>query len=219
MNLAPFIQSTLIRSGISEREIVAHCQECLEYGFDAAMVPACWVAQSVAVLRNTRVKVASAVDFPWGIMTTVGKAAEAHAAVSAGAQEIDTMLNLGWFKSGRYDAVREDLATVVRAAHPAPVKVMLELPLLTADERELAVKLALAAGVQWLKNASAGSVGVATPEDMRFLRERAPAGVHVKASGGIKTAAHVRALLAAGAERVGTSAGVAIIKGEAGDSY
>lgn len=177
------------------------------------MIPGTWVSLTKKLLAGSSVRVASAVDFPWGIATTAGRAAEARALVEAGAQEIDVMLHLGYFKSGMYEEVREDLAAVVAAARPAEVKVMLELPLLSQQERERVVQLAVAAGVHWLKNASGGAVGVATPEEIRFLKERAPVGVRVKASGGIKTAEQAVALLNAGAELMGTSAGVAIVTG------
>lgn len=213
-NLAPYIQSTLIRADLTADQMAAHCRECLEYGFNAAMVPGIWVPLAAQILKGSKVKVASCVDFPWGIATTAGRVAEAQALAAAGAQEVDVMIHLGRFKSGQYAAVQEDLAAIVQAARPAEVKVMLELPLLTPAEREKVVELAVAAGVHWLKNASSGAVGVATPEEMRFLRDRAPAGVRVKASGGIKTRAHVEALLDAGAELVGTSAAVAIVSGQ-----
>jgi len=212
-NLATHIQSTLIRNDVTAEQMMAHCRECLEYGFHAAMVPGTWVELATQMLRGSAVRVASCVDFPYGITTTRGRVEEARALVAAGAQEVDFMLHLGYFKSGRLDAVREDLVAIVRATYPAEVKIMLELPLLTPVEREQVVELAVAAGVHWLKNASGGAVGVATPEDIRFLRERAPQGVRVKASGGIKTAEQVAALLAAGAELVGTSSAAAIVTG------
>lgn len=211
------IQHTLIRTTLARDELVAHCRECLTYGFDAAMIPAAWVPVAREALRGSRVKVATAVDFPLGVMTTAGKAAEARAVVAAGAQEIDIMPNIGFLRSGMDEAFRDDLAAVVQAAG-VPIKVMLELPLLTPDERERAVRLSVAAGVAWVKNASGGAVGTATPEDIAYLRKRVPASVRVKASGGIKTLAQVEALLAAGAELVGTSAGVAIVTGGAGES-
>jgi len=218
MDLARYIQSTLLRSGLTAAEMTAHCQECLAYGFHGAMVPACWVPHCAELLRGSPVRLATAVDFPGGTMTTADRAAEARSLAEAGAQEIDVMINLGWFKSGHYIDVQADLAAVVRAAGPVPVKVTLELPLLTPAEREIAVGLAVAAGARWLKNASDRSVSVATPEAMRFLRSRAPESVRVEASGGIKTARQVRALIAAGAELAGTSAGVAIITGDQGGS-
>jgi deoxyribose-phosphate aldolase len=163
-------------------------------------------------LRDTGIRVASFIDFPYGTMSSSGKAYEAQQLVKAGAEEIDLMPNVGFLLSGMEKEYRDDIRGVVKAAGKIPVKIMLELPLLNPQQRERAVALSVEAGVAYLKNASGGAVGVATPEDIRFLRRVAPAHVRVKASGGIKTAAQVRELLAAGADLVGTSSGVRIME-------
>jgi deoxyribose-phosphate aldolase len=119
-------------------------------------------------------------------------------------------VQVGWLRSGDFDGFREDIAGVVRAAG-VPVKVMLELPLLTDAEKAAAVDLACEAGAAYLKNASSGQIEVASPESIRYLAERAPEGVLVKASGGIKSRQQVVELLSAGAAKVGTSAGIAIV--------
>ncbi|HTW07076.1 MAG TPA: deoxyribose-phosphate aldolase [Acidimicrobiales bacterium] len=217
--LAPRIQHTLIRPGVSRQEITNHCLQAAEYGFDAAMVPGAWVETARQILAGTGVKVASAVDFPHGGMTTAGKVAEARQLAAAGAQELDIGVRTGQLRSGMWQEYRDDIAAVVNAVE-VPVKVMLELPLLSRSEAELAVELAVEAGARWLKNASSGAVGVATPEQVAFLRRLSPAGVGVKASGGINTARQVRELIAAGADLVGTSAGLAIIgAAPSGPSY
>lgn len=211
-DLAPFIQHTLIEAGTTRERIVQHAQECLRYGFDAAMVAGSWVDVVARELAGTGVTVASALDFPTvGVTTSRGKAAEAEELVRLGARQLDIGVQIGWLKSGDYAGFRDDIAGVVAAG--VPVKVMLELPLLTPAEREAAVELSLEAGALFLKNASSGAVEIADPASIAFLAERAPDGVLVKASGGIKTAEHARALLAAGAALVGTSAGIAIVTG------
>ncbi len=219
-DLARFIQHTLIQPGVTANDITRHCQQAVRYGFDAAMVPAVWVPRAREIVAGTGVKLASALDFPLGCMTTTGKVAEARALVRAGAEQLDIGVHTGLLRSGLYDEYRNDIAAVVTAVD-VPVKVMLELPLLDTDERERAVALAVAAGAAWLKNASSGAVGVATPQDIAFLRQRAPAGVGVKASGGIGSREQVQALLDAGADLVGTSAGLSIlgVDGEADLSY
>lgn len=214
--VASRIQHTLIATGTTRQDLVRHCEECLVHGFDAAMVAGNWLPVAREVLAGSSVKLASAVDFPVNQMTTTGKAAEARALVDAGAQELDMLVNIGWLRSGMEDAFGADIAAVVEAARPAGVKVMLELPLLTPEQRERAVALSVEAGVRWVKNASAGAVGIASPDDMRYLRARVPARVGVKASGGIKTWEGAIALLEAGADLLGSSAGVAIIRGESG---
>ncbi|GAA1104061.1 deoxyribose-phosphate aldolase [Nocardiopsis composta] len=209
-SLAPYIQHTAISAGMTRDDLVAHCEEAVRYGFNAAMIPASWAGLAADVLRGTGVTVASALDFPTvGVMTSRGKAAEARAIAEAGAEQIDMGVQVGWLRSGMEKEFREDIAGVVAAG--VPVKVMLELPLLTEDERERAVELAMDAGAAYLKNASSGSVEVANPESIAYLAARVRDGVRVKASGGIKTLEQARALLDAGASLLGTSSGVAIV--------
>jgi deoxyribose-phosphate aldolase len=210
-DLSPYIQHTLIRVGTTREQAVAHAQEAIDHGFDAAMVAGSWVAVTADVLRGTGVKVASALDFPTvGVMTSVGKASEAAELVRLGAQEIDMGVQVGWLKSGDFDAFRDDIAGVVRAAG-VPIKVMLELPLLTEQEKAAAVELACEAGAAYLKNASSGQIETANVASIRYLVDRAPEGVLVKASGGITSRQQIIALLGAGAAKVGTSAGIKIV--------
>ena len=216
--LASHIQHTKIAVGTTRDEMLTHLQEAVEFGFDAAMVAGSWVPLAAEVLTGTDVSVASALDFPTvGVMTSAGKAAEAEELVRLGAQELDMGVQVGWLKSGDHQGFREDIAGVVRAAG-VPVKVMLELPLLTEEEKAVAVELACEAGAAYLKNASSGAIETANPQSIRYLVERAPAGVLVKASGGITTRAQVVELLAAGAALVGTSAGIAIVSDTSDDS-
>jgi deoxyribose-phosphate aldolase len=210
--LASHIQSTLISNCLTEQRWQEHVAECLKYRFHAAMIPAAWVKKTAEALRGTGVKVASFVDFPLGTMTSAGKAHETARLVQEGAEEVDLMPNVGFLVSGMEAEYAGDIRAVVEAAGGIPVKVMLELPLLNQRQRERAVALSVEAGVAFLKNASGGAVGVATPEDIRFLRRLAPAHIGVKASGGIKTAQQVRELLQAGADLVGTSAGAQIMQ-------
>jgi deoxyribose-phosphate aldolase len=211
--VAAYIQHTRIEVGTTREQAIAHAEECVTYGFDAAMVAGSWVQLTSDVLRGTGVQIASAVDFPTvGVMTSAGKAAEAAELVRLGATQIDIGVQIGWLKSGDYAGFREDIAGVVRAAG-IPIKVMLELPLLTDAEKEAAIALSCEAGVAYLKNASSGRIEVASPASIRYLVERAPVGVKVKASGGIKTYEQTVALLEAGAALVGSSAGIAIVAG------
>lgn len=214
--LAASIQHTLIEAGITRDRIVAHAQEAIRYGFAAAMVPGSWVDVVASELAGTGIPVASALDFPTvGVMSSLGKAREAEELVRLGADQLDIGVQIGWLKSGDHARFRDDIRGVVEAG--VPVKVMLELPLLTPDEREAAVELSIEAGVAYLKNASSGAVEIANPDSIRFLAERAPDGVGVKASGGITSAIQARALLAAGAQLLGTSAGIAIITSGTGE--
>lgn len=206
------IQSTIMSNQLTVSLWEQHIADCQKYGFHAAMIPAAWVTRTARALRGSGIRVASFIDLPYGTMTTSGKAYEAGCLVQEGAQEIDLMPNLGFLLSGMEREYFENIRGVVEAATGIPVKVVLELPLLNAQQRERAVALSVEAGAAYLKNASSGAVGVATPEQIRFLRRLAPASVGVKASGGIRTAQQVRELLEAGAELVGTSAGVQIVE-------
>ena len=211
--LAPYIQHTLIETGLTRDQMIAHAKETAEHGFNAAMVPGSWVPLVANELAGTGIEIASALDFPIvGVTTSAGKAFEAEQLVKAGATQIDIGVQIGWLKSGMYDEFREDIAGVVRAAG-VPIKVMLELPFLTDAEKELAVRLSLEAGVSYLKNASSGVIETANPASVRFLVERAPKCVLVKASGSIKHYEQALTLLEAGAALLGTSAGLSIISG------
>lgn len=210
-DLAPFIQHTKIEVGTTRDEMLAHIRETVEYGFNAAMVPASWVPLVANELKGTGIGIASALDFPTvGVMTSAGKASEAAEIARLGATQLDIGVQVGWLKSGMYDEFREDIAGVVRASG-IPVKVMLELPLLTDEEKEAAVDLAQEAGAAYLKNASSGAIETANPDSIRYLVDRARDGVLVKASGSIKTYPQAISLLSAGAVLMGTSAGIKIL--------
>ncbi|MGO2747098.1 hypothetical protein [Microbacterium sp.] len=154
---------------------------------------------------------ASAIDFPTvGVVTTEGKVAEARSLVAKGAQQLDVGVQLGYLRSGMYDEFRDDLRQIVEASG-VPVKPLLELPLLTPEEREIAVELAIEAGVSYIKNASGGHIETATPASVEYLVERSHGRVPVKASGGITNYSQAVALLDAGAVLLGTSSGIAIV--------
>ena len=209
--LAGRIQSTIISNTLTYARWEQHIEECLKYHFQAAMIPPAWVKKTAERLQGTGIKVASFVDFPYGTMTSAGKAYETAQLIDNGAEEVDLMPNVGFLLSGMEREYSDDIRGVVMAAGKVPVKIMLELPLLNPQQREQAVALSVEAGVAYLKNASGGAVGIATPDQIAFLRRLAPPRVRVKASGGIKTAQQVRDLVQAGADLVGTSAGAQIM--------
>ncbi|HQG68862.1 MAG TPA: deoxyribose-phosphate aldolase [Rhodoglobus sp.] len=213
--VARHIQHTLIEADSTRDRMVDHARECIEWGFNAAMVPGSWVPVVAAELAGTGVLTASALDFPIvGTMTSAGKAAEAAELVRLGANQIDIGVQVGWLKSGLWDAFRDDIAGVVTAAG-VPIKVMLELPLLTPEERRVAVELSIEAGAAYLKNASSGAVETANPASIAWLVKAAAGRALVKASGSIKSLDQVRSLLEAGADLVGTSAGIQIVSDSA----
>ena len=210
--LASRIQSTIISNTLTRTRWEQHIAECLKYHFQAAMIPPAWVKSTADALRGSGIKVASFVDFPYGTMTSAGKAYEAAQLIANGAEEVDLMPNIGFLLSGMEREYADDIAAVVKAVGKAPVKIMLELPLLNAQQKGRAIALSIEAGVSYLKNASGGAVGIATSEEIGFLRRLAPPSIRVKASGGIKTAQQVRDLVEAGADLVGTSAGAQIMQ-------
>lgn len=211
--LAGRIQHTLVGQAITEREVREHVREVLVNGFDAAIVPPSWVWAAKDEMRGTTGRVGSFIDYPHGNGTTAGRVAEAKALVDAGVDELDSTVNIGYLLSNRYEEFAADIKAVVEAASPIGVKVMLELPLLNARQRERCVQAAIDAGVAFVKNASRGAVGIADPSTISYLRAAVPDSVGVKAAGGIKTIEQVRAVLVAGADLVGTSAGVRIVTG------
>ena len=212
LHLAVRMQHTIISNCLTEERWKQHIAECLEYRFHAAMIPPSWVKRTREALRGSGVRTASWIDFPYGTMTSAGKAFESSILAKEGAEEIDLMPNVGFLLSGMEKEYFSDIRGVVEAAGGIPVKIMLELPLLNAVQRERAVALSVEAGVAYLKNASGGAVGVATPEETRFLRRLAPSSVRIKASGGIRTVQQVRDLVEAGADVVGTSSAMQIMK-------
>ena len=212
LEIARRIQFTIISNAMTQAKWEEHIAQCLKYHFHAAMIPPTWVRKTREALRGTGVVTASFVDFPYGTMTSAGKAYETAQLAQEGAQEIDFMPNVGFLLSGMESEYADDIKGVVEAAGKVPVKIMLELPLLTLEQGQRAIAISAEAGVTYMKNASGGSMGVATPDQMVFLRRLAPPHIRLKASGGIKTVRQVRDLVRAGADVVGTSSGVRIME-------
>ncbi|HOZ57894.1 MAG TPA: hypothetical protein PKY70_06895, partial [Nakamurella multipartita] len=168
--LAGRIQHTLIGQAITDRQIREHVAQTVEHGFDAAIVPPCWVPLARRELRGTVARIGSIVDFPHGSAQTSVRVAEVRALVDAGVDELDATVNVGFLLSGRVTEFADDLAAVVGAAAPIGVKLMLELPLLDARQRERAVSAAIDAGAAFVAIASRFSVGVADPASIGYLR-------------------------------------------------
>jgi deoxyribose-phosphate aldolase len=211
--LAGYIQHMLVGQAITETVVRAHIDHAIALGFNAVVVPGVWAPLARHLLGGTAVTLGATVDFPYGSATTQARVAEASSLAAAGVAEIDATVPVGLLLSGRTAEFAADLEAVVAAAAPVGVKFMLELPLLDRRQRQTAVEAAVAAGARFVKNASRGAVGIADPATIAYLRGMVPATVGVKASGGIKTVQQVRELLAAGADLIGTSSGVAIVTG------
>ena len=212
--VAALIDHTLLRPDATPVDILKVCAEAKAHGFASVCVNSCWVPVVARELAGTPVKVCSVIGFPLGAMLTSAKVAETAAAVAAGASEIDMVQNVGWLRAGALDAVRADIAAVVREAArgSAIVKVILETSLLTHDQKVTACRLAQEAGAAFVKTSTGFGSGGATVEDVALMRATVGPTMGVKASGGIRTLADVERMAAAGATRIGASAGVSIVQ-------
>ena len=212
-DLARFIDHTVLKPDATARDIEKLCAEAQEYLFYSVCVNGSRVAQAHHLLEGAGVKVAAVVGFPLGAMDADAKRFETEAAVDNGASEIDLVLNLGYLKDGADSVVLRELRDVVEAADERPVKVILETALLTREEKIRACQLVVESGARFVKTSTGFGPGGATLEDVKLLRETVGPNFGVKASGGIRDTATALAMIEAGATRLGTSNGVAIVRG------
>ncbi len=214
--LARTIDHTLLKPAATAADIRALCEEALTHGFAAVCVNPIWIPLVAMLLEGSEVAPCSVAGFPLGANLTEVKTVEAIRALDDGAREIDMVIAVGALKERRDDDVRKDIAAVVRAcqAGEAQCKVILETCYLTDEEKARACRLAIEAEASFVKTSTGFGSGGATLEDVRLLAaEVREAGLGVKASGGIRTREDALAMLAAGATRIGTSSGVAIVGG------
>jgi deoxyribose-phosphate aldolase len=211
--IASAIDHTLLKPEASREQIVHLCDEALSFGFAAVCVNPWWIGLAASVLGGTSVKVAATIGFPLGANHSTVKRFEAEEAIRLGAQELDMVINIGALKSGDRQAVKNDIAAVAEVAHGggAILKVILETPLLTLEEKILSCELSLAVKADFVKTAT-GFFGGATVDDVTLMRGVVGHRAGVKASGGIRTAAVAQTMIEAGANRLGTSSGVAIVR-------
>ena len=211
--LAPLIDHTVLRLDAVERDVAAACDEAIRYGFAGVCVRESHLAEVVRRLGGSGPLPIAVADFPAGASPTAPRAEEARRLAGLGAREIDVVFPLPLLRARRHMAALLDLTEVVRGAGAARVKVILETGALSGAEKAAACALAIAAGAAFVKTSTGFGAGGATAEDVALLRELAGDGIGVKASGGIRTAAQALAMVRAGASRLGTSAGVAIVSG------
>src|ERR1700678_319478 len=212
--LASVFDHTMLKPDATREQIVRLCEEAAAFRFACAMVNPAWVSLAHSVMVGSGVPVGVVVGFPLGANLATTKREEALALIKLGAHELDMVMNLGLLKSGMSALVEQDIRGVVQVAHEAGalVKVILETSLLTVEEKLRASELALAAGADFLKTSTGFSTGGATVADVAILRGVAGNRCGVKASGGIRTLSEARAMLEAGATRIGASASVAILR-------
>lgn len=218
-DLHKYIDHTLLKPDATEADVDRICDEAVEFQFASVMINPSWVKHAARRLRGTGVPVGTVVGFPLGAHTPEVKAMEARQALRDGAAEVDMVINIGALKSGQYDVVRKDIARVSDAAREkgAVTKVILETSLLTDEEKVIASRLAKEARADFVKTSTGFSSAGATVFDVALMREAVGPGMGVKASGGIRTQADMEDMIAAGATRIGASAGVSIMRGEASD--
>ena len=213
-SLAGVIDHTLLKPDATAADVLRLCEEAVRYRFACVSVNPCWVALAHSALAGSGISVGSVIGFPLGASLTHNKREESESALRLGARELDMVIHIGALKSGDNAAVRSDVRTVVELAHDAgaQIKAILETCLLTLEEKLRASEICVAAGVDFLKTSTGFSTGGATVEDVSLLRGVAGGRCGVKAAGGIRTLDAVRDMLEAGASRIGTSSGVAIVE-------
>jgi deoxyribose-phosphate aldolase len=219
-SLAEYIDHTSLKPDVPPEDIDRLCDEALKYGFAAVCINPVWVARAARRLRGSGVTVASVVGFPLGANAPEIKAMEARRAIRDGAREIDMVINVGALRGGDHDLVRRDIAGVSDACREVGAlnKVIIEAAYLSDEEKVVACRLAQQARADFVKTSTGFGPGGATVFDVALMRETVGPKMGVKAAGGIHTADEVRAMITAGADRIGASAGVRIVAGEEGDS-
>jgi len=213
-DIAKMIDHTLLKPEATRDEVVKLCEEARQHRFASVCVNTTWVPLCKAMLSGTDVMVCAVVGFPLGAMTPTAKAYEAREAVRQGAKEIDMVINIGALKSRDYETVFEDICRVVKASGPAGVKVILETSALDQEQKIIACAISKLAGAAFVKTSTGFGKGGATVEDIAMMRRIVGADVGVKASGGVRTAEDAVKMAAAGANRLGASASVAIVTGQ-----
>ncbi len=218
IDLASYIDHTNLKPTATGEEIGLLCVEARQYHFASVCVNSCYAVAAKKILLGSGVRVAVVIDFPLGAATTLTKAFEAGQAAAGGADELDMVINIGALKEGRDSFVEEDIRTVVEAAGSAAVKAIIETCYLTDEQIVRACKLAVRAGAGFVKTSTGLGPAGARVEHVRLMRAAVGPEIGVKASGGIRTCREALAMIAAGANRIGTSASIAIMREAGGDT-
>ena len=210
MSVNSYIDHTLLKADANKEQILSLIDEAKKYEFASVCVNPTWVKTAAELLKDSSVKVCTVIGFPLGASTSAVKAFEAKDAIANGADEIDMVINIGALKSRNLKLVEDDIKAVVEASGRKLVKVIIE----TDEEMVEACQLAKLAGADFVKTSTGFSTGGATIEDIELMREAVGPIMGVKASGGARTLEAAKAFIKAGATRIGTSSGVAIMKGQ-----
>lgn len=212
-NIASYIDHTVLAADATEEKIQKLCAEAKEWKFASVCVNTCWTKFCAQELKGTGVNVCTVVGFPLGAMCTKAKAFEAKCAVEDGATEVDMVINIGLLKDHKDDLVEEDIREVKKACGDKVLKVIIEACLLTDEEKVRACELSVKAGADFVKTSTGFSKWGAKVEDVALMRKTVGSKVGVKAAGGIRTYEDALKMIEAGANRLGCSAGIAIVQG------
>ncbi|MGT2757380.1 deoxyribose-phosphate aldolase [Streptococcus ovuberis] len=213
MLLNKYIDHTLLKPESTKDQVLDIIAQAKAYDFASVCINPTWVSLAAKELAHTDVKVCTVIGFPLGANTSAVKAFETKDAIANGADEIDMVINIGALKSGDFELVEEDIRAVVEASGDKLVKVIIETCLLTDKEKILACELAKSAGADFVKTSTGFSTGGANVHDIALMRQIVGSDIGVKASGGARSLEDANAFIEAGANRIGASSGVAIMKG------
>ncbi len=209
MNLAKYIDHTILKATATKEDVAKLCDEAARHGFASVCVNPFWVSLCSDLLKGSGVKVCTVIGFPLGANESAVKAFEANLAIKQGAEEVDMVINIGALKSGMYDVVRNDISAVREASEGKVLKVIIETSYLTDAEKETVCKICTECGVDFVKTSTGFSDAGAKVEDVKLMAKAS--GLKVKASGGIRSKEDALKMIEAGASRLGTSAGVKIV--------
>ncbi|OOF76982.1 deoxyribose-phosphate aldolase [Rodentibacter caecimuris] len=209
-SLAKYIDHTALTAEKNEQDILTLCDEAMKYGFYSVCINSGYIPLAKEKLAGSEVKICTVVGFPLGANLTSVKAFETQESIKAGANEIDMVINVGWIKSNKWQAVKEDIQAVLIACNGVPLKVILETCLLSKEEIIKACEICRELGVAFVKTSTGFSKGGATVEDVALMK-KIVGDIGVKASGGVRDTKTALAMIEAGATRIGASAGIAII--------
>lgn len=217
--IAKMIDHTLLKPESTKEQIIQICAEAKEYGFATVCIQPTWIALAKEALQDSDVGITTVIGFPLGVTSTFTKVAETRDAIASGATEVDMVINIGALKSQDDLAVFHDIKAVVEAANgQAVVKVIIETGYLNVEEKILACQFAKEAGADFVKTSTGFGPGAATVADIQLMRETVGPDLGVKASGGVRDAETAKLMIEAGANRIGASAGIAIVGGDQGSA-
>lgn len=218
MDIASIIDHTVLKADCTFQDIKQLCEEAKTYQFAAVCVPPFYVKHAHKILVNTRIRIATVVGFPMGYSTIPAKVEEIKRAINDGADELDVVVNIAAIKNTNWNYVKNDIETATRIAQMRgkSIKIIFETALLSLEEIERLCEICAISEVNYIKTSTGFHGQGATPEIVRFMRKYAPPSIKIKASGGIRTYEAAIELIAAGADRLGCSASIAIVNGQTG---